>query len=820
MATMTSTPRAHPHSLASRRNPPFSIMTDTPTPASSTSASASASLSHAKRSTLLDSLNHHSHSHSQSHSRTHSHSRPLKPISASTLRLDHLEPIHPDDTELERQEHERSFERMIHHLQQATVSASSASSSASSHFQDESASSDEPHQEHDDDDDDEEDGSIRIGLSGVRYHSRPMPDDDPDDLTYMTIPAAPSPAKENVPFLSTLSPRPLAPPPPLVSATKTYTQSPLNPVRNSPVLARPVQAINARRAGAPVTIEEVSDHEPTLARPPRVRTTPSKRASATLPDDSVDRLPNMTFLTEALASPPPPPRARALAPRSAATSSTANSSLKSKEAPLIEGALSRLNSKLASLELENQQSCERVKHLELQLEHVRQQQHQTTRENDDAELEYRREMKALLDGERERRSELERLVQQLMLTTTAPAAAAATEPTPAQTSAPEQSASKRTPQHSTVERPCRTAIELKDEVKDLRFGLQSLGYEVEGVKGVVEGLLRDKEVKVRETAWNQEENERIHQLSTSHVRRQDPGPNTPPSERLHNPEHYDDTEHDSRSSVVSAHDLDKLRREQQVEIERRTPRKHHSKRQARARPVSVLASSEGSDYDSTYVPPSLASSYSSARSTSTILTEPSSVSSVASSDREEGSPDPAQPDFDRAEKIFREVVDGRAERRKRREQSKKEFAVRQDQAELCKKCLGKRRERDDVEDKHKEEQERLEREEKKVRRQRREREQHRLTLQTVLERLELEFKNQKKIYLELTVEYQSMGSRSSTKKRRALAQHLKMSIDVLEEKAREVKQYADALEDLYHSAPDPHSATAHSHNHHDHHRRS
>lgn len=41
-----------------------------------------------------------------------------------------------------------------------------------------------------------------------------------------------------------------------------------------------------------------------------------------------------------------------------------------------------------------------------------------------------------------------------------------------------------------------------------------------------------------------------------------------------------------------------------------------------------------------------------------------------------------------------------------------------------------------------------------------------------------------RIYLELTVEYQSMSSKSSTKKRMALAQHLKMSIDVLEEKVR------------------------------------
>lgn len=39
-----------------------------------------------------------------------------------------------------------------------------------------------------------------------------------------------------------------------------------------------------------------------------------------------------------------------------------------------------------------------------------------------------------------------------------------------------------------------------------------------------------------------------------------------------------------------------------------------------------------------------------------------------------------------------------------------------------------------------------------------------------------------------------MTSRTDTNKRRMLANHLKKSIDVLEEKAREVKRYADALE--------------------------
>lgn len=39
-----------------------------------------------------------------------------------------------------------------------------------------------------------------------------------------------------------------------------------------------------------------------------------------------------------------------------------------------------------------------------------------------------------------------------------------------------------------------------------------------------------------------------------------------------------------------------------------------------------------------------------------------------------------------------------------------------------------------------------------------------------------------------------MSSRTQTGKRRALATHLKKSIDVLENKASDVKRYADALE--------------------------
>lgn len=141
----------------------------------------------------------------------------------------------------------------------------------------------------------------------------------------------------------------------------------------------------------------------------------------------------------------------------------------------------------------------------------------------------REEMGELLRGERERREELERVVQELQLQQQQQQQR--TISTPVETT--------RTTKTTVTREACSTAIELKDEVKDLKFGLQSLGYEVEGVRGVVEGLLRDKEEKLEERRWSLEEEERRRILSTTRERERerqrgeagtDERPGTPRSE--------------------------------------------------------------------------------------------------------------------------------------------------------------------------------------------------------------------------------------------------------------------------------------------------
>ncbi|GAA6014934.1 hypothetical protein JCM11491_002361 [Sporobolomyces phaffii] len=958
---MATTPRplAPSMPLASHRRP-FSSLTDTPTPASSTSASHNSS--------LMQSLNSQNKQHAfPAHSRTHS--RPLKPLSHPGARLGNIsnsldtlnavEAIHPDDTELERKEHELSFERMMQELQDARISSSGASSDASSRgtrrFRDEQGSRSSDLTD-DDDDEDDEDGSIRIGLSGIRYQhpapraSAPEADldaedvagHDSDDLTYITIPRSQldpsSPArpkiapatsnvfsslsprrppvpsastKENLPplppaaasasarkppFLSTFSP-PIRHSPAVAAAVAPlqpqYRSSPLNPAQNSPILAqhaktnsltstiasqhsRSRSAASPSRAalessppptkraaapgGKPVTIEEVSDK----GTPPRRSTAaPSssrwRSSSPPLPRASGGgggggaarsfRLPDMTFLTEALESPAKvQPRRDATREGNVGTASTNGSTAtsQSKEAPLISGALSSLTTKLSRLERENEASASRVQHLEAQLAHLerahasrassdhvrraRQEDDEAERARDEARV--RQEMLELLEGERDRRHELERLVEQLRLAS-APARAPSPARVPARVQVSAPAPAPAAPRLVSAQ-ACSTAIELKDEVKDLKFGLQSLGYEVEGVRGVVEGLLRDKEEKLEEKRWAIEEDERRRTLGRGRERGTDEGPETPRSAAGDSL-----AGSSSRSSFVSvsylpptlappAAEIERLQREQEVEIERRTPKKSAAPlhRPHKVRRALSVASSYDSAHDSTYTP-SLESSVSSA---STSLTAPSEASSVSAID---------EPDFERAERIFKDVE--RAERRERRERLKEHDKERSD--ELCRRCLGKKRSEDKeraaaaaaaalrAKEKEKEketerikrerlqaEKERLEKEKAREKKKLQEREMHCRTLQAVLERLEADFASQKKIYLELSVEYQAMGARAPTKKRKALADHLKLSIDVLEEKAKDVKQYADALEDLYHANLSTAASRPSTSDHHHHHR--
>ncbi|GAA5829168.1 hypothetical protein JCM5353_007673 [Sporobolomyces roseus] len=886
----TLTPRPPAATNLHRRNLSHHTLTDTPTPQSQSSSNSI--------STLMQSLNNLNNKQQQPSS-SYSHSRPLKPLSqhsTTTSRLhnignsiNHLDPIQPDDTELQRKEHEQSFERMMQELQDARISSSEEGESDSSRgvrenkhqFRDEeresdARTSDDYSDSPGDDEDEEEDGSIRIGLSGVRYNHRnnnntqpltqPLDqlaqlaqddqvDHDSDDLTYLTIPRsqidqlspvkqqksplrttsakplAPSsnsnlftssPArrptqpsstaavKENVPlpsshnvarsaappstFLSSFSPRPqpLRTSPftsaPLSQPQTNYRSSPLNPLQNSPVLAQKSTSsqqsqsqsrsvlsppLAQRKGGRPVTIEEVSDQ----GTPPRSREFRRRDESAT----GGVRLPDMTFLTEALRSPVVEKRAASTVRRSESKGSGSTGS-GSKEAPLITGALSTLTSKLSALESENLSSSRRVQELERQLAQF---QHQArlnshTRSRQEEELTSR--VQDELRAERARRESLESLVSQLR------------RPQPA-----------AAPARPSLE-ACNTALELKEEVQDLKFGLEGLGYEVEGVRGVVEGLLRDKEGDLGEKRWRREEEERRRELQRTE-REKEAVPSTPVSESESG---------ESRRSFVSAQEIEKLRQEQAEEIKRRSPAANPKRRTTRThthahvkRPISV-ASSYDSAQDSSYTPSIRSSSSLSHSSVSTTLTAPSE-SSQSQGEVEE-------PDFERATRIFEDVE--RAERRERRERLR-DAKEREKSEELCKRCKGKKRgeekekevrekvERENrrkvaaqVEKEKEKEQEKARREKEQIEKKRKmqERETHCRTLQGVLEKLEMDFAGQKKIYLELTVEYQSMGSKSSTKKRMALAQHLKMSIDVLEEKAKDVKQYADALEDLYATA--------------------
>lgn len=147
----------------------------------------------------------------------------------------------------------------------------------------------------------------------------------------------------------------------------------------------------------------------------------------------------------------------------------------------------------------------------------------------------REEMFELVKGERERRFQLEHVVRQLRLESEQQrrqsrqqeerarggplppplererreALAAATKSEKDSKSRQVREEKKRNDERDEA---CATAIELKDEVEDLKFGLQALGHEVEGVRTVVETLLVDEEARLQESRWHSEERDRRNSL--------------------------------------------------------------------------------------------------------------------------------------------------------------------------------------------------------------------------------------------------------------------------------------------------------------------
>ncbi|GAA5895344.1 hypothetical protein JCM8208_005985 [Rhodotorula glutinis] len=635
------------------------------------------------------------------------------------------------------------------------------------------------------------------------------------------------------------------------SAYKPKHYSPLNPALNSPLNASPA-ASTVRGAGSRV-------HSPTSLVLDESEEDDDNDEQRRMADRTTrTALPDRTGLTDMLRSPKARRGEPAVASASARRASPAGSgtgSGRSAEANLVSTALAGLTSKLASLERDNAQSAARVAELEARLAAQQQERpaiarEQQQRERDGAAQEreeqakrLRREVETMLGEERDRRAELERVVQSLRaqnahLDATLSAQHAAL--------ASLRTAAAPAPAPATA---AKGEYALRTEVQDLKHALAALGYEVDGVRTVVEELLRDKEARDAGRRWDAEEAERraaLDELSVEGAggRGQDEG---------------------SRSSFVAPSEVERLVREQEEEVRRRRRASTGAQRPAAAakhvphRPAAPVVHAK---YDSTYVP-SVSDSAGSRSSAS--LVSATSATSYATSASADAFDAPAaavvddEPDFARAQRIFDDVQAVSSPPRARRAQparaakakatAKPDRVVLVDEpsAHLCTNCHGRKsalrtagtRRHDDVDggadaDEEdlafasgeaearraraaKKERRRAKEEaaaaaeaeaarveekrraavEKEERRRSRARDEHRRTLEGVLDRLEGDFAVQKKLYLELTAEYQSMASRADTRKRRVLASHLKGSIDVLEDKAREVKRYADALEDLY-----------------------
>ncbi|KWU47111.1 hypothetical protein RHOSPDRAFT_31246 [Rhodotorula sp. JG-1b] len=694
------------------------------------------------------------------------------------------------------------------------------------------------------------------------YANRPSP-----AVKSFPAAAAPSQPLRASPF-STVNPalssfRTAGPPPPLAGTPQSampHRPSPLG--RNSPILAASPTATSTptggsrsyiSRGGAPMSAAGAGD-----------RTT-------------MTALPDRTGITDFLRS---PERERQIYERERQRSATAaeergrsspaqplGASTKTAESNLAAQALASLTSKLAALERDNANSAARVAELEARLAATTAERamERGRGQSDDRQLEeearrVRREVEILLGDERARREDLERVVASLRAQN---AHLDATLSAQKQTLDALRVSRTSAPAPAAARNPQPEPYALRSEVQDLKHALAALGYEVDGVRTVVEELLREKEERDAGKKWEAEEAERRADLQAqAQTQARQPFASddsigtTPPHD------HHDAQVEDSVRSWISQEEVEMLKREQREEAERQrrgiatTTIKPTAPRAHVKHDFSIRSSQ-----DPTYVPSATASSAEPSEasyvSVTSATTDSFSSSSSAAVD---------EPDFARAERIFASAPPA-AHRARRRSSSRQQqprrassehapgskrrvdrvVLVGEPSANLCTNCHGRketlkrtsrpssgsgskvaaaprarddgaeadeedlapvdeareRRKREHKAEKVRREQERVEREARKERERKvREREEHRRTLEDVLDRLEEEFSVQKKIYLELTAEYQSMSSRAQTAKRRALATHLKKSIDVLEDKARDVKRYADALEDMYEAVHD------------------
>ncbi|KAG0662542.1 hypothetical protein C6P46_003284 [Rhodotorula mucilaginosa] len=685
--------------------------------------------------------------------------------------------------------------------------------------------------------------------------------------------AAPSQPPRASPF-STVNPalssfRTAGPPPPLAGTPQSampHRPSPLG--RNSPILAASPTATSTPTGGSRSYIS-------------RGGGAPMSAAAAAGDRTTMTALPDRTGITDFLRS---PERERQIYERERQRSATAaeergrsspaqplGASTKTAESNLAAQALASLTSKLAALERDNANSAARVAELEARLaattaerERGRGQSQSDDRQLEEEARRVRREVEILLGDERARREDLERVVASLRAQN---AHLDATLSAQKQTLDALRVSRTAAPATAAARNPQPEPYALRSEVQDLKHALAALGYEVDGVRTVVEELLREKEERDAGKKWEAEEAERRADLQAqaqAQAQARQPFASddsigaTPPLDR------HDAQVEDSVRSWVSQEEVEMLKREQREEAERQ----RRGMATTTVKPTAPRAhvkhdSSIRSSQDPTYVPSATASSaeLSEASYVSVTSATTDSFSSFSSAAVDE-------PDFARAERIFASAP-ADTHRARRRSSSRQQQQQRRSSGEhapgskrrvdrvvlveepsvnLCTNCHGRketlkhtssrprpssgskvaaaprarddgaeadeedlapvdeareRRKREHKAEKVRREQERVERGARKERERKvREREEHRRTLEDVLDRLEEEFSVQKKIYLELTAEYQSMSSRAQTAKRRALATHLKKSIDVLEDKARDVKRYADALEDMYEAVHD------------------
>ncbi|GAA5983107.1 hypothetical protein JCM10908_000157 [Rhodotorula pacifica] len=649
------------------------------------------------------------------------------------------------------------------------------------------------------------------------------------------------------PPLSTF--RTAAPPPAAANAPHSalpHRPSPLG--RNSPILAA------ASSPSASVTTST-----------PRSYTAPRNGTNAGMAGDrtTMTALPDRTGITEFLRS---PERERQILGRMGISSNSerrrdasaagqgeamgASASAKTAESNLAAQALASLTTKLAVLERDNARSAARVAELEARLAAT------ATNKGGEADAEarrVRREVEILLGDERARREDLERVVASLRAQNAHLDATLSAQKQTLDALRVSRTASAAPPPTTSQQQP----YALRSEVQDLKHALAALGYEVDGVRTVVEELLREKEERDAGRKWEAEEAERRADLEAQARRpfADEASIRVAPHEQEHE---------ESVRSWVGQEEVEMLKREQREEEERRRRGAATMAKPSAAHPSHVHQHdfSIATSQDPTYVPSvgTASEQMSEASFVSVTSATTDSLSSAASSVDE--------PDFARAERIFasaptttrrRTSPRHSQQRRSSAEHASSSHKRRVDRvvlleepsANLCSNCHGRketlkrgsggggkdartrtrtggvrddgaeadeedlapideareRRKREHKAEKVRKEQERQERVEREARKERerkmrKEREEHRRTLEDVLDRLEEEFSVQKKIYLELTTEYQAMSSRAQTAKRRALATHLKKSIDVLEDKARDVKRYADALEDMYEAVHD------------------